>query len=305
MKITVEQNAHGMKTGEFLKKRLACSSKMITLLKKDEQGIMLNGKRVTVREILKAGDILEIADRDTDGDVNPNIVPGGEMPEIIYEDEDIIAVNKPPNMPTHPSHGHYEDTLANALVAYFTGQGTPFVFRSMNRLDRDTSGIVVVSKNRLTANLLSKALLDGRVTKQYFAVTDGIPKEKTGRIESDIRRVGESIIIREALPAGEGGATARYALTEYSVVSEKDGRAGVIVTPRTGRTHQIRVHFKHIGTPLLGDGLYGVPSPLIERHALHAAVLEFPYRGSTLRLTAPPPSNLLSLAGAEVFDLIF
>lgn len=294
-----------MKTGEFLKKRLACSSKMITLLKKDEQGIMLNGKRVTVREILKAGDILEIADRDTDGDVNPNIVPGGEMPEIIYEDEDIIAVNKPPNMPTHPSHGHYEDTLANALVAYFRGQGTPFVFRSMNRLDRDTSGIVVVSKNRLTANLLSKALLDGRVTKQYFAVTDGIPKEKNGRIESDIRRVGESIIIREALPVGEGGATARYALTEYSVVSEKDGRAGVIVTPRTGRTHQIRVHFKYIGTPLLGDGLYGSPSPLIERHALHAAVLEFPYRGSTLRLTAPPPGNLLSLAGAEAFDLIF
>ncbi|MBR5454120.1 MAG: RluA family pseudouridine synthase [Clostridia bacterium] len=294
-----------MKTGEFLKKRLACSSKMITLLKKDEQGILLNGKRVTVREILKEGDVLEIADRDTDDDVNPNIIPGGEMPEIIYEDEDIIAVNKPPNMPTHPSHGHYDDTLANALVAYFSEKDTPFVFRSMNRLDRDTSGIVVVSKNRLTANLLSKALLDGKVKKQYFAVTSGIPKEKCGRIESDIRRVGESIIIREALPVGEGGDTARYALTDYTVISEKDGRAGVIVTPRTGRTHQIRVHFKYIGAPLLGDGLYGEASPLIDRHALHAAVLEFPYKGSILRLTAPPPEDLLSLAGANPDDLIF
>lgn len=294
-----------MKTGEFLKKRLACSSKMITLLKKDEHGIMLNGRRVTVREILNAGDILEISDRDKEENINPNIIPGGEMPEIIYEDDDIIAVNKPPNMPTHPSHGHYGDTLANALVSYFMKSNTPFVFRSMNRLDRDTSGIVVVSKNRFTANLLSKALLDGKVKKQYFAVTEGIPKEKSGRIESDIRRIGESIIIREALPCGEGGETAKYALTDYKVVSQKDGRAGVIVTPHTGRTHQIRVHFKYIGTPLVGDGLYGTPSPLIYRHSLHAVVLEFPYKGNTLRLTAPPPDDLLSLVGLEQSNFDF
>ncbi len=288
-----------MRAGEFLKKRLACSAKLITRLKKDERGIVLNGSRITVRAILHTGDVLQIADADRQEDVNEDILPCGEMPRILYEDDDIIAVDKPAFMPTHPSHGHYDDTLANALAKYFHDAGTPFVFRSLNRLDRNTSGIVVVSKNRLTASRLSAAMSGGEVRKKYFAVTCGIPQERSGLIETDFRRTAESIITREAFPIGQGGNGAQFAATEYTVISEKDGCAGVLVSPLTGRTHQIRVHMRYIGTPLLGDDLYGSPSPLIDRHALHALFLEFPHGGKTLKLFCPPPSELLSLARTD------
>jgi len=288
-----------MRAGEFLKKRLACSAKLIARLKKDERGIVLNGSRITVRAVLHAGDLLEISEEDRAEDVNEDIIPCGEMPKILYEDEDIIAVDKPAFMPTHPSHGHYDDTLANALAKYFSDAGTPFVFRAMNRLDRNTSGIVVVSKNRLSAARLSSAMANGEVRKRYFAVTCGIPEQKSGMIETDFRRTAESIITREAFPIGEGGDGAQYAATEYTVISEKGGRAGIIVSPLTGRTHQIRVHMRYIGTPLLGDDLYGEPSDLINRHALHAFSLEFPHKEKTLRLLCPPPNDLLSLAGID------
>ena len=295
-----------MSAGEFLKTELACSRNTVNRLKHKDMGIVKNGVRITVREKLYFGDVLELALEDGEDEVNPALVPVQMPLDIIFEDEDIIALNKPAGIPTHPSMLHFDDTLANGLAAYFAASGTPFVFRAMNRLDRNTSGVIVVAKNRLASSRLSDTLKRGGVEKIYIAVTDGIPEPAAGRIESDIRRRQESIITREALPADSGAPGAQFAATEYVTVSSDAAlcRSTVLVRPITGRTHQIRVHFSYIGTPLLGDDLYGRASPDFPHQALHALSLSFPYRDGNLTLTAPVPPRLAALTSLSQEEVI-
>lgn len=284
MQIIIDQNYDGLLLREFLRQQLRLSTAQITRLKKKENGLTVNERHVTVRYVLKNGDTLNI---DISDDATPqNIVPFDAPIDIIYEDEDIIAINKPHGMPTHPSHGHYGDTLANALVHYFNQKGTPFVFRCVNRLDKDTSGIVLCAKTAVACAELCRDMQDGKFEKTYFALING-QCANHGFIEANIKRFKESVILRCVCPEGEG----KYAKTEYSKISENDGITLVELIPHTGRTHQLRVHMQSIGTPILGDVLYGNKTniPLM----LHAGVLKIPHPSTkeTVTLHAPLPER--------------
>ncbi len=275
------------------------SHKAVSRLKRLEDGILLNGTRVTVRAILHTGDRLSLAVEDRPEEENPYLEPV-EMPlEILYEDEGILCVSKPPFMPTHPSMGHTGDTLANGVAYYLSKEGRAFVFRAINRLDRDTSGTVLLAKDRFTAAALASAMGRGEICKTYLALLEGEITDDHGMIDAPIRRREASIITREAIslsPGEELPAGAHSALTRYQVICRYAGYTLVRAFPETGRTHQLRVHFAHIGHPIVGDTLYGNAHPTLPRQALHAESLTFPHPdGRTVQITAPLPADLQTL----------
>ncbi len=303
MNITVTKALDGMTVKDWLYKN-GISRGLITHLKKLECGITVNGEHATVRRILREGDVLSLYIDDRAEDENDNLVPT-EMPlDIIYEDDDMIAVNKPPNMPTHPSIGHFDDTLANGLAYYFSSRGIPFVFRAVNRLDRDTSGIVLVAKNRVSAARLGELMKSGKIRKTYIAVLGGVLTPRSGEINAPIRRREASIILREV--CSENAPDAKSALTAYETLAASGDCSIVRAEPITGRTHQLRVHFAHMGAPIVGDGMYGTAetSPTkydreMSRHALHASALDIDLGDKRLTLTAEPPSDIRLLC-AEI-----
>ena len=275
------------------------SNNQIKRLKSLDDGILLNGERVTVRRLLSPGDTLSLRLED-DGD-NPSLVPT-ELPlSILYEDENIIALDKPAGMPTHPSHGHFEDTLANGLAFLFRKRGEPFVFRAVNRLDRGTSGIVLVAKNSKAAADLSEAMKAGMIKKTYVALVNGA-MSGSGVIDRPIRRQAESIITREVCDIDSPGA--KRAVSEYRVISSGGGWSFVELNPVTGRTHQLRVHLSSVGHPIAGDGLYGtaetVPTALdrlFDRPALHCRRLRIFFADSDILIEAPLPDDIRAVVG--------
>lgn len=296
MDIIIEPRYDGTAVREFVKSELGLSRGILTRLKSINGGIMLNGVSVTVRTVLCTGDTLTLALEDNISDQNEFIVPRCLPLDIIYEDCDIVAVNKPSAMPTHPSQGHPDDSLANALVYYYISKGVPFVFRAVNRLDSGTSGIVLVAKNRLAAYKLSRQLICGSVLKRYTAVASGMLPPDGGEIITYIRRKSDSIILREVCSASDEGGT--YARTVFSTIAADGEYSLADVAPQTGRTHQIRVHFAHIGHPLVGDYLYGTENQAgMTHHALHARYLAFtqPSSGERITLLAPPPPDISAL----------
>ena len=258
------------------------SHKLLTRLKEKDNGIILNGKRVTVRAVLREGDILIL---NTDDEEDSNILPikAAVMPEILYEDEDMMVLNKPPLMPTHPSHGHYEDTLANSVAYIFSSRGETRKFRAITRLDKNTSGAVIIAKNSRSAAILSKMMQNVKIEKTYIAICEGLtPKSFT--VNKIIKREKESIITRVVCESNEG----QYALTHFEKLYEHNGHSVLSVTPMTGRTHQIRVHLAYAGYPILGDELYGNVSEEITRQALHAKTLKLTFpSGETMTFDAP------------------
>ena len=192
-------------------------------------------------------------------------------------------------MPTHPSHGHHEDTLANALAYHLSTEKAPFRPRFINRLDRNTTGVVLVANHALAASALSRAMVAGEIRKSYLALVHGAVREPS-RLETGIRRREQSIIIREVCEKGAG----ELAVTDVTPLAAGEHFSLVRLTPHTGRTHQLRVHMAHLGHPLLGDELYGIPDDF-PRHALHARALEFPapQTGERVRVFAPIPTDML------------
>lgn len=260
----------------ILKNIFGFSSAMITRLKKGD-GIMLNGKKEYVIKETAKGDVLRITLPDGRSE---KIVPNAIPIEILYEDDDILAVNKPPNMPTHPSVRHFEGTLANAVMHYY--REIPFTFRAVTRLDRDTSGVVVIARNAACADILSKQLRSGIFRKEYYAVCEGVPKPAKGMINAPIKREKEGIIKRCISPDG------KPAVTDYETVCKTENLSLVHLIPETGRTHQLRLHLAHIGAPIRGDFLYGTEI-CGERTKLHCAVVEFihPFTHKNIRIEAP------------------
>lgn len=293
MDIRVENNYEGKLIREVLTKNLGYSSNLIKKLKFSDDGIRVNGEWVTVRYVLKRGDVLSLSVEDKPEDVSPYIVPVPLPLPVIYEDEYVTAVNKPYNMPSHPSLGHKLDTVANALA--FRYQPSVYVFRPVNRLDRDTSGCMLTSNTKDAAYKMYSSMVDGRIRKTYVAVLDGIPPEREGTLESYMHRRADSIIMREEccpeLP------DAKRAVTEYKVICERGGKCIVTASPITGRTHQIRVQFASIGCPVTGDSLYGSATEMISRHALHSWRTTFPHpaSGEIVTATAPLPVDMLDL----------
>ena len=288
MDILIDRERDGITVLQYIKKYLPISSAHLKHLKFSEGGILVNSEHATVRRILREGDILSLATEDRDADCHAR--PCDLPIDIIYEDEELIVPSKPAFMPTHPSHDHYDDTVANALAYRFGKLGIPFVFRPINRLDRNTSGLLLIAKNRISAGRLSRAMVDGEIKKAYIAVLCGTLPEDEGIIETYMRRTAESIIVRENCRDGEGGD---YALTRYRTLLKSSDFSVVAASPVTGRTHQLRVHFAGLGAPILGDDMYGTPSHLIDRHALHSTALSLPDKDRrVLTLCAPLPEDM-------------
>ncbi len=263
------------------------SAALLSRLKRLERGILQNGVPVTVRAVLHEGDRVELAVEDTEG--SAHVVPRDLPVEILAKTEDFTVVNKPSNMPTHPSHGHFEDTLANALAYRLSAPDAPYRPRFVNRLDRNTTGVVLVANHALAAAVLSRAMAAGEIEKEYLALVHGTLPSPV-RIEGGIRRREESIIFREVCPTGGG----EYALTIAEPLAWNDLFTLVRLRPQTGRTHQLRVHMASIGHPLLGDDLYGRADDF-PRHALHAVSLCFPVpkTGERMRVFAPVPTDMM------------
>ena len=283
----------GMTVREFIKKNIRLSTKMLKYLKYRNDGITVNGEHCTVRRQLRIGDVLSLSIDDTEA--AESIEPIDLPIEILYEDADLVVPAKPSNMPTHPSHSHHSDTVANALAFRYAKQGIPFVFRPINRLDRDTSGLLLIARNKLAAGALSEAMREGKIQKTYLAVLEGEDCPTLGRIDHPMHRKPLSVIEREICAPDAPDAEA--AITEYTVLARGNGATLVRAMPITGRTHQLRVHFASIGHPIVGDSLYGLSNGRLSRQALHAWQLTFPHPTAEeqISLEAPLPSDLETL----------
>ena len=262
---------------------LGLSRGMIKHLKFIDDGIMLGSKKVTVRAVVSEGDVLYL---NTESERESKIDAVDLPLAIAYEDEDVVIPDKPPFMPTHPSHDHHGDTVANALAYRYRDCEKAFVFRPVNRLDRNTSGLLIIARSRIAAGKLYESMLRKEIRKKYIAILEGVPKEKSGTISGYIKRSAESIIVRRVCGENEGGDEA---ITEYRVLADNGRQSVVLAEPITGRTHQLRVHFSSIGCPIVGDDIYGSESELISRHALHAASLRFkhPSKDEYIELFSP------------------
>ena len=293
MQYVITKEQEGMTVRTFLQHTLKPSSKMLKYLKYRPDGILVNGIHTTVRGVLKEGDVVQIA---IDDDAASDKIRPVDLPiDVLYEDDDLVIPSKPAQMPTHPSHDHYDDTVANALAYRYEKLGIPFVFRPINRLDRNTSGLLLVAKNKLSAGRLTRSLEEGRIQKTYLAVLDGEMTESSGVIDACLHRTAKSIIVREV--CDPSAPDADPSITKYRVLAVQSGHTLVEAHPITGRTHQLRVHFAHLGFPISGDDLYGTPSELIDRHALHAYSLTFPLPrdNSVITVKAPLPKDFLTL----------
>lgn len=261
-----EKNYIGKNLKTLLKQKFNMSTSLIIELKRGEDGICVNGDRKHVDYILKDGDEVVITMREGGSD---SIEPVKTELEIVYEDEDVLIVSKPPRMPTHPSQGHHCDTLANGLAYYFKNKGEDRVFRAVNRLDKDTSGLMAIAKNSHAHARLCGEINDGELRRRYTAIVCG-DISSDGKVDAPIGRADGSAIKREVRPDGRG------AVTNYRVLKRLGEYTLLELELETGRTHQIRVHMAHIGHPLLGDWLYGEENKeLFERQALHSCFISF------------------------------
>lgn len=262
------------------------SSTVIRHLKETENGIQRNGVWSRVYEPLCSGDTVTILL--TEEASSENIVPTPLPLDIVYEDEDLLIINKPAGMPIHPSQGNYDNTLANACAYYFQQKGEPFTYRCINRLDRDTTGLLILARHAYSASLLSSMVAKREIHREYLALATGLVPD-SGVIEAPIARVDGSTIEREV-----NFETGEFARTHYRRLEYKNGYSLVSLKLDTGRTHQIRVHMKYIGHPLPGDFLYNPDYSVIRRQALHSYRLTFthPITGKELQFTAPLPDDM-------------
>ena len=276
----------GFQIDKFLKTQ-GYSSANITAIKKMPNNVVIDGEWVHMNRKLSAGELLTVNISEEDSSEK---IPAVKMDlDIVYEDEDIIVINKPAGLPIHPSLNHYEDSLANGLAFYYESQGKPFIFRCANRLDKNTSGLTVIAKHLVSANILSTMVKNREFHREYYAIVRGTLEQPEGTIDAPIGRVDDSIITRQVdFENGE------RAVTHYKVIDEKNGHSLVSIHLETGRTHQIRVHFKYIGHPLIGDHLYNPDFEYMHRQALHSHRIEFrhPITKKAMEFVAPLPNDM-------------
>lgn len=236
----IDSHSEGLRVEQFLRRK-GYSAQNLSTIKRMPESILVNGVHYYMKQALKSGDHLLVRIQETES--SRNIPPVCAPLSVVYEDEDLIVVNKPAGMPIHPSLNNYTNSLANALAWYYQQQGKPFIFRCCNRLDRDTSGLTVVAKHLVSGNILSTMTKKKEVRREYLAVVRGH------------------------------------------------------IIPETGRTHQIRIHLKHLGFPLVGDYLYNPDMEYISRQALHSFRLSFPHpiTGEVMDFTAPLPEDMRNI----------
>lgn len=271
------------------------SHHILTHLKRTHLGICLNDSWAYTSQRLSSGDRLRILLTEEGSDV----IPASPVPfSIVYEDEDFLVIDKPAGMPVHPSMGNYTNTLANGVVWYFRKKGETFTFRCINRLDRDTTGLLIVAKHALSGAFLSSMMSRREISRTYEAFVFGRTPH-SGTITIPIGRKEGSVIERTPDPInGES------AITHYETLFSCQNFSHIRLKLETGRTHQIRVHMTAIGHPLLGDTLYA-PSAVhpMNRQALHSAALDFqhPFTGRFLHFSSPLPSDMQILLDKNHF----
>lgn len=291
----IEKVHEGMSIEQFLRTH-GCSHHVLTHLKRTECGILLNGAWAYTNQKVKESDTLEI--RIVEEEPSSSIAPVRLPLDIVYEDEDLLIVNKSGDMPIHPSMGNHGNTLANGVMWYYASQGIPFVYRCINRLDRETSGLLIIAKNMYSASILSRMSSGRLIHREYLSIAEGrLPGH--GTIDAPIARAAESAIMR--CVDYENGDPAVTHYESLRTMTQKTAAGERILTLaavrlETGRTHQIRVHMKHIGHPLIGDFLYNPGSTeLIGRQALHSFRLSFchPVTRQPLTFSCEPPDDML------------
>jgi 23S rRNA pseudouridine1911/1915/1917 synthase len=282
----VEAEEEGLKIIDVLATSMNVSSRLIRKCKSNNN-IFLNKKNGSVNRIVKAGDLISLMLDHDENTFDPNPIPV----RILYEDGDLLVVDKPPFLVVHPTKGHPEGTLANALSHHQYVSHQNYKIRFINRLDRDTSGIVLIAKNAYSQQIVSEQMQDNTVDKVYFAIVEGSLAPESGTIDFPIDRVEELDIRRAVIDSGMAS------VTHYDVVERYASHTLVKIRLETGRTHQIRVHFAHIGHPILGDHLYGHVSEWIDRQALHCYEMTFiPPRGEErVSVIAPIPDDIKSV----------
>ena len=282
----IDGDSAGLRVKQFLRRK-RYSGQNLSEIKRMPKSILVNGVHYYMRQELSKGDHLQVRICETK---NSEKIPPTNLPlDIIYEDEDLLVLNKPAGMPIHPSLNNYTNSMANALAYYFQSQGKPFIFRCCNRLDRDTSGLTIVSKHLVSGSILSDMTKYREVHREYLAIARGSVTPSEGTIQAPLGRK-EGTIIERTVDWEHG----EDAVTHYKVVKEANGHSLVSLRLETGRTHQIRIHMKYLGYPLIGDYLYNPDMEYMTRQALHSHHMEFthPITGEHMSFTAPLPEDM-------------
>ena len=272
----------GKKLIAFLRGAVGVSVRTMAKLKADPEGLKRNGEHIRTIDILQAGDEVRIRMPEEKGGIAPTAPVDLD---VVYEDADVLLINKPGNLAVHPTHNHQGDTLANQVAGYLAAKGSEGVFRAVGRLDKTTSGLVLCALNKHAAFRLS-----GNYEKEYLALVSGAFRG-AGTIDRPIYRPDPGKTLRAAGDHGDP------AVTHWECLASNGAFSLMRVRLETGRTHQIRVHFASIGAPLLGDEMYGGNAALIGRAALHCETIRFihPVTGETLSFAAAPPEDMQKL----------
>ncbi|MDF2632571.1 MAG: RluA family pseudouridine synthase [Caproiciproducens sp.] len=281
LSFTVPNEYDGIRLKSFLRGYCSVSSRLMVKLKREPMGIMNNGLHVIATDTLKSGDVIRLLMPDDDKQIEPADLPL----QIVYEDKDLLIVDKSANMPMYPCPGHDCDSLANAVAAYYLKQNEKLAFRPVYRLDKDTSGLVVLTKNAYCA-----ACLAGKLQKEYTAICEG-ELWGNGTIDRPIGLKEGHRIQREVTPNGE------MAITKWQALCSGDHHTLLSLELKTGRTHQIRVHLSSLGHPLAGDDMYGGSLCSIGRQALHCGSVSFihPVTMQGMSFTCNPPCDMQEL----------
>lgn len=284
-KIITEKDA-GKELRQFLKEELSFSGRFIKMLSEKTGCFLVNGRPVDVSFIVQAGDVFEfiIPEEERSESVQPENIPLN----IVFEDEWFIVIDKPAGIPSMTSWLHPTGTIANGILHYYDQKRLPYTVHVVTRLDRNTSGLMVVAKHQYSHSLFSRMQQANQIERRYEAFVHGTLEHEAGTIELPIRRKAKSIIERVVAPDGQ------EAITHFSLIKQYERFAHVNIRLETGRTHQIRVHFSAIGHPLVGDDLYGGSTEMMKRQALHCSYLAFkhPYTKEPMSFNSPLPEDM-------------
>ncbi|MGG1532061.1 RluA family pseudouridine synthase [Brevibacillus agri] len=303
MEYTVKEEDTGMNVEQIVRQKLSVSGRMMQRLTRSK-GILLNRKPPFLQRQVKAGDVIAVRVADRQEQLQPppqlaaqplttdsKVVPV----DILYEDDHLLVANKPAGLMVHPVKQEHNETLLHSLADLFAKRGESVSIHPVHRLDKDTSGAILVAKSSYGHQLADRVLREGGLHREYLAVVSGRLADGTGTIEAPIGKDPRHPTKRRVTDGGD------HAVTHYEVKQTSEAMSLVRVWLETGRTHQIRVHFAHIGHPLAGDTLYGGARGLLRRQALHAASLRFvhPLLEKELAVEAPVPADMRRLLQAE------